>query len=77
MEKIKEKKHVNFIQVVFDIIQNSKYLQNEIIKNIGKNIDYNIISKKYFIEAIMKSMMDNDNNNPIIFTRNISYSYNA
>ncbi len=75
LEKVKEKKDVTYIKVVFDIIQSSTFLQTKIINYIGKNVDFNFISKKYFIESIMKSMIDNHDLHP--FTRNISYSYNA
>ncbi len=76
LEKVKEKKNVSYIRIVFDIIQSSNFLQNIIIKDIGKNIDFTFISKKYFIEAIMKSMIDNSDINYSLY-RNISYSYNA
>ncbi len=76
LEKVKEKKNVSYIRIVFDIIQSSNFLQNIIIKDIGKNIDFTFISKKYFIEAIMKSMIDNSDLNYSL-SRNISYSYNA
>ncbi len=75
LEKVKEKKNVSYIRIVFDIIQTSNFLQNIIIKDIGKNINFTFISKKYFIEAIMKSIIDSSDS--IRITRNISYSYNA
>ncbi len=74
LEKIK-KGNVIYIQIVFDVIQHSDFLKNEIINNIGKKVDFDFISKKYFIEAIMKSMIDNNNTYGI--HKSISYSYNA
>jgi hypothetical protein len=58
LEIIKRKKNVSYTRVVFDFIHKSNFLQNLIIKHIGLNVDYNIISKKYFIEGIMKSIID-------------------
>jgi hypothetical protein len=58
LENVKRKKDVSYIRLTFDFIHKSNFLQNLIIKHIGTNVDYNIISKKYFIEGIMKSIID-------------------
>ena len=58
LETIKRKKNVSYIKLVFIFIHKSNFLQNLIIKHIGLNVDYTIIYKKYFIEGIMKSIID-------------------
>lgn len=58
LEIVKRKKDVSYTRLVFDFIHKSNFLKNLIIKDIGTNVDYNIISKKYFIEGIMKSIID-------------------
>lgn len=58
LEILKRKKNITYTRIVFEFIHKSNFLQNLIIKHIGTNVDYSIISKKYFIEGIMKSIND-------------------
>lgn len=77
LEKVKRKKDISYIRLTFDFIHKSNFLQNLIIKNIGTNVDYHIISKKYFIEGIMKSIIDISSfHNEFHHNYNITTHYN-
>ncbi len=58
LESLKKSGNTLYIEKVFEVILHSNFLQNLIIQNICKNIDFTYISKKYFFEAIMKSIID-------------------
>jgi hypothetical protein len=54
-----EESNIDYIQLIFHIIDKSNYLQNLIFTQIGENVDFYFISKKKFIESIKEKIIEN------------------
>ncbi len=76
-----ERCHIDYVELIFEIINKSNYLQSLICNQIGNNVDFQFVSKKKFIEAIKEKISENalsyshTNDNNTLHLSNASYNY--